>query len=304
MKIKHLEVGGQKFPLMPPIIPHFESLKEKLLDCDYEKNIFLMMKYRTENDSLAKFIVSTLKEAGLTCVRADMEDWNLTHDDVINPLAVLYCCKYGIALFDEPEEGQNYSPNVAYELGIMHYQHKNCLILINHKIADKKPFDLIGKLHSTYKKELEVKTLIEDWIKKNKIGIPSVAKEIEHVGIAVVRKGKQFLITKRKTPEDNLVWGFPAKRLRLNGNNEEQLQNEVFAETNIRSKIVSFLGQRTHLGKKCELKYWECEYLSGRIKNKDTNELEEVKWVSAQEALNLISPKSYDKVKGLLKKYL
>jgi hypothetical protein len=95
-------------------------------------------------------------------VRADDAAWNIT-GNVYNPIAVLYCCKYGIALFDEPEEGQAYSPNVAYELGIMHNQNKKCLIL-RHKSLPRVPFDLIKDLYVEYDRDLQLREVIERWI--------------------------------------------------------------------------------------------------------------------------------------------
>ena len=117
-----------KCELITPLIGYKEKLQRQLNRYPYEKNVFLMMKFRDNNKEFYNFIKRELGKKGLNCVRADEAEWNLTND-VYNPLAVLCCCKYGIALFDEPEEGAQYNPNVAYELGIMHYQKKDCLIL-------------------------------------------------------------------------------------------------------------------------------------------------------------------------------
>ena len=123
-----------------------------------------MMKFRNSNRELGEYIIETLSSQGLRGVRADSEDWNITRN-VYNPIAVLYCCKYGIALFDEPEELQAYSPNVAYELGMMHYQNKECLIL-RHAGLPVMPFDLIKDLYSTYERDLQVRGMIASWIKQ------------------------------------------------------------------------------------------------------------------------------------------
>jgi hypothetical protein len=75
---------------------------------------------------------------------------------------VLYCCKFGIALFDEAEAQQAFSPNVAYELGMMHYQGKECLIL-RHSSLPGMPFDLIKDLYREYAKDLQVRDVIGKW---------------------------------------------------------------------------------------------------------------------------------------------
>jgi hypothetical protein len=136
---------------------------EKLLKKHpYEKNVFLMMKYRKNNKTFYDFIKNELQKLGYNCVRADEAKWNIT-DKVDNALAVLNCCKYGIALFDEPEEGANYSPNVAYELGVMHAQGKKCLILKHSELKDV-PFDLVKELYKPYSKEIEFQRIFRDWL--------------------------------------------------------------------------------------------------------------------------------------------
>ena len=121
-----------------------------------------MMKYRAGNKPFYDHIKKELRNAGYNCVRADEPEWNITND-AYNPLAVLYCCKYGLALFDEPEEGANYSPNVMYELGVMHNQGKNCLIL-RHKTLPVSPFDIMAKLHSEYTRDSEFENIFNRWL--------------------------------------------------------------------------------------------------------------------------------------------
>ena len=155
---------NHQYDLLKPLEGFKKNMLNNLKKYPFEKNVFVMMKFRNSNKLIHKFIKEVLHSHGYNCVRADDEQWDLT-GDVYNPLAVLYCCKYGIALFDEPEEGSNYSPNVAYELGIMHYQHKNCLILKHNKLPSI-PFDLIKNLHVPYSDNLEVQDIITTWVKK------------------------------------------------------------------------------------------------------------------------------------------
>ena len=133
----------------------------------YEKNFFLMMKFRPNNEGFYHFIKDELEGYGYNCVRADAPEWNITNN-VYNPIAVLYCCKYGIALFDEAEideEGmkREYNPNVAYELGVMHDQGKECLIL-KHSSLKSVPFDLVKDLYKPYQREYEFQKIFKDWL--------------------------------------------------------------------------------------------------------------------------------------------
>ena len=165
----------RKYRIIDPLISYKKKMTKMLENYPFEKNIFLMIKYRDENYSFRRFIEAELKTIGYNCVIANDPRWNITND-VYNPIAVLYCCKYGIALFDKPDiitdkekpiQINNYNPNVAYELGVMHSQRKNCLILIDSTI-DKIPFDLLKNLYKTYTKEEECNKYFSEWIESIK----------------------------------------------------------------------------------------------------------------------------------------
>lgn len=154
--------GKNSFPLPPSLVGRKAAMVQRLKKTNYARNVFLMMKFRPENEKTWLFIRETLAARGFNCVRADQNEWNITKD-VYNPIAVLFCCKYGIALFDEPEEGAYYNPNVAYELGMMHYQKKECLIL-RHQALPGPPFDLIKNLHKTYSRDIELRSAVQEWL--------------------------------------------------------------------------------------------------------------------------------------------
>lgn len=157
---------SDKFPIIKPLIGFKKEMQNRLKLFPYDRNVFLMMKFRPTNELVYPFIKKNLENNGFNCVRSDQRGWDIT-ENVYNPIAVLYCCKYGIALFDEPEEGNNFSPNVAYELGMMQLQGKNCLVL-RHKDLPEMPFDLIKDLYKRYSKDLELEEIVLEWIKKIK----------------------------------------------------------------------------------------------------------------------------------------
>jgi CheY-like chemotaxis protein len=162
-KEKMLSIPSERdFELIKPLIGFKKDMEVQITKYDYSKNVFLMMKFRDNNKELSDYIIENLEKNGFRGVRADQNEWNITHN-VYNPIAVLYCCKYGIALFDEAEDHQAYSPNVAYELAIMHHQNKKCLIL-KHNTLPGVPFDLIKDLYFGYSKDFEVKRIISNWI--------------------------------------------------------------------------------------------------------------------------------------------
>jgi hypothetical protein len=155
---------GSSLSIIKPLVGFRSEIERQIERFPFEKNVFLMMRFRDSNKALSDFIIETLKTAGLNGVRADHADWNITNN-VYNPVAVLYCCKYGIALFDEAEANQAYNSNVIYELGVMHCLGRECLILRNDSLPTV-PFDLIKDLYMPYKGELAVRTNVQRWFQR------------------------------------------------------------------------------------------------------------------------------------------
>jgi guanylate kinase len=161
----HLVVSNiEELPLVKPLIGFREVMEERLSKYAYERNVFLMMKFRKSNERVYRFIQKTLESKGYNCVRADQPEWDITRN-TYNPVAALYCCKFGIALFDEPEPKNEYSANVAYELGMMHSQLKECLVL-RHSSLVSAPFDLVKELYIDYHDNLELEEVINNWVNK------------------------------------------------------------------------------------------------------------------------------------------
>ena len=157
-----IKVPGGSIHLIKALVGYRADIERRFEKFPFERNVFLMMRFRRGNKALSDFIIDNLSKAGLNGVRADQPDWNITRD-VYNPIAVLYCCKYGIALFDKPETDQAYNPNVIYELGIMHSLDRECLILRNDSLPAI-PFDLIKNLYMPYRGKLAVQTNIQRWL--------------------------------------------------------------------------------------------------------------------------------------------
>ncbi|HEY6175889.1 MAG TPA: hypothetical protein VIX73_15650 [Kofleriaceae bacterium] len=76
------------------------------------------------------------------------KDIRITDELATNVVASLLCCKFGIALFDEPGDAQHINPNVSYELGVMHLLDRQCLILKNKNVIIQS--DLLAKLWTEY----------------------------------------------------------------------------------------------------------------------------------------------------------
>lgn len=162
------------YQLIRPLIGYKENMIAKLKEHPFKKNIFLMMKFRDDNregytnTEIYKLIRDIIEGAGYNCVRADQEEWtHLADESSYNPLAVSYCCKYGIALIDEPEKEAAYNSNVIYELGMMATQNKKCILLRDEKV-ESIPFDLITTIHRTYSTrsyEKDIRNHLKSWLK-------------------------------------------------------------------------------------------------------------------------------------------
>ena len=84
-----------RFDLIKPLMGFKADMYDQLKVSPYEKNVFVMMKFRPENLDFYAYMKSEIERAGFNCVRADAPEWNITNN-VYNPLAVLYCCKLAL----------------------------------------------------------------------------------------------------------------------------------------------------------------------------------------------------------------
>jgi hypothetical protein len=164
-------VPGTSLQIIKPLEGFHSEIARQVKQSPFERNVFLMMRFREATKDLADFIRETLLEKGLLGVRADDPRWNLTNN-VYNPIAVLYCCKYGIALLED----ETLSPNVIYELGMMHCLGRECLILVKDSVRGV-PFDLIKDLYVPYSGDLAVRANVRRWLERiaPKQGVPSAA---------------------------------------------------------------------------------------------------------------------------------
>jgi hypothetical protein len=213
-----IDVSGGSFHLIRPLIGYQKNIQQQLEKYPFEKNVFLMLRFREENKGLSNYIIKHLSAAGLKGVRADQPEWNLTKD-VYNPIAVLYCCKYGIALFDEAEEHQAYNPNVMYELGFMHSLERDCMILRNASLP-RVPFDLLKNLYTPYADKAAIRRNIRLWVQqivpertRPQPGVQSTAEaKLEYAAVSAQKEDKNSIIEAPETiSATNLKWEFLSK---------------------------------------------------------------------------------------------
>jgi CheY-like chemotaxis protein len=146
------------------LVGHKATMYDFLIEHPFEHNIFIMMKFRNTNVAHREIMKRVITNAGFNPILADETK---IISDLYNPVVCLICSKYGIALFDYPEEGQIVNPNVCYELGMMRLQGKKCLILKSNSLRTL-PSDIQQIIYEEYDesniKDLEYK--VRDWIEK------------------------------------------------------------------------------------------------------------------------------------------
>lgn len=129
---------------------YLESFIGKLLHdhpC-YEKNVFLIMRFREESPfpKIVTILRDLCAENGLTLLRAD--DREYTGDLWDNVMTYMYSCASAIAIFDQVNS-REFNPNVAIEVGFMLATGKPVLLLKDQAIAAM-PTDIVGKTYRPF----------------------------------------------------------------------------------------------------------------------------------------------------------
>ena len=113
---------------------------------------------------ITKAIRDTLRRFGISGLRADDKQY---HDDLLgNVLTYIYGCKFGIAVFERLEQ-EDFSPNVAFEVGYMRALNRS-VCLLKDKNLKTLHTDLIGKLYKSFDTQAPSETIppeLEKWLR-------------------------------------------------------------------------------------------------------------------------------------------
>lgn len=137
-----------------------EKMKAFLAKYPFDHSIFLMIRYHDRNETLVRRLRRCAEKRGYSIILA--KDHSLT-DDLYNPIACLLCCARGLAVFDKPESGQVFNPNVAYELGMMHLLGRSCHVL-KHAKLNVLHTDILMKLYDEYDNEDSAVARVDRWL--------------------------------------------------------------------------------------------------------------------------------------------
>lgn len=100
------------------------------------------------------------------------------------------------------------------------------------------------------------------------------------VSIAVVRRDDDVLLVRRRTNDTGgLTWQFPAGVVKPGDDKANTAVQETYSETGIHCEVQGHLGGRVHpiTGVYCD--YFDCEFLTGKLDNRDPIENAGVEWV-------------------------
>ena len=171
-QLKHMnnQYGGIK--------PQFEHLEKKVVESilkesPYERNVFIMMPFRHEDDERYERIVTSIKAV---LEKHKFKGWMASDKNLANQLwdnvaSFMLACKYGIAIFTRVEREneirvKEFNPNVSLELGFFLSRGKKVLILKD-KILPNLQTDLVGHLYEPFdlnKSGAQIPIVIEKWV--------------------------------------------------------------------------------------------------------------------------------------------
>jgi excisionase family DNA binding protein len=120
------------------------------------------------------------------------------------------------------------------------------------------------------------------------------------VAISLVVKGSDVLLVKRQTPEDKLVWQFPAGRIRYAEKPTNRAEKAVLNETGIYCKVQKRLGKRVQPDTRVIAYYFLCEYVTGELENIDKEQNSSAIWVSKEKVLTLLTSNVFEPIRKVL----
>jgi hypothetical protein len=161
------EISDLPNSLVPKsLVGWIPKLQKFLGENPFDRNVFVMVRYRPGSENIIKSVVSAIKKIeqdGRYFNPVIARDISLT-DDLDNTIACLLCCKFGVAIFDKVAKEPDINPNVAYEVGWMRLLQRDCLLLKDKKLKSL-PTDILHKLYVPYSNPNSAAENVAIWLK-------------------------------------------------------------------------------------------------------------------------------------------
>jgi 8-oxo-dGTP diphosphatase len=122
------------------------------------------------------------------------------------------------------------------------------------------------------------------------------------VSAAVIVRDGRALLVRRRHPEGDLVWQFPAGKVEPGESAEESAVRETAEETGLTVVAVKLLGERVHPKTGRQMSYVAAEVTpdSGEARVGDEDEIAEIAWVAHGEIQQYVPYGLYDPVQAYL----
>jgi 8-oxo-dGTP diphosphatase len=124
------------------------------------------------------------------------------------------------------------------------------------------------------------------------------------IAASIVIDDRRVLLIRRRVPEGDLVWTFPAGKLEAGESGELAAVRETLEEVGLEVSAVKTLGDRIHPSTGRRMIYVVCGILSGVAHVADADELAEVAWCSRARMLELVPFPFYGPVQEYLDAHL
>lgn len=108
------------------------------------------------------------------------------------------------------------------------------------------------------------------------------------VAIAVVLRGSEVLVVRRRGDDGSTSWQFPAGMVKPGAAPETIAVRETLSETDVHCVVRGGLGMRLHPATRVLCDYVLCDYVAGDAKNVDAFENSDVMWVDKSRLVGLI----------------
>lgn len=102
--------------------------------------------------------------------------------------------------------------------------------------------------------------------------------EYSTVSAAVIVENGRALLVRRRVPEGDLVWSFPAGKVEPGETPEQAAVRETCEEVGLDVAVVKSLGERIHPATGRRIVYVACDVVAGTARVADVDEIAEVEW--------------------------